>query len=72
MAQGILKDTQMRLIFETGLNEHGEPVLKSKNYNNVKKDATVDQVFQVAQALAGLSSYTLNSVERNDSFDIIA
>ena len=72
MAQGMLKDTQLRLIFETGLNEHGEPVLKGKNYNNVKKEATADQVFQAALALSGLSSYTLNSVERNDSFDIIA
>ena len=72
MAQGTLKDTQMRLLFETGLNEKGEPVLKAKTFNNVRKEATVDQIYQAAIALSELCAYTLNSVERNDSFDVIA
>lgn len=72
MAQGMLKDTQMRLLYETGLNDKGEPVLKGKTFNNVKKEATVDQIYQAALAISGLCSYTLNSVERNDSFDVIA
>ncbi len=72
MAQGMLKETQMRLVFETGLNEKGEPVYKGKSFNNVKKDATIDQIYQAAQAISGLCVYTLNAVERNDSFDVIA
>ena len=72
MAQGMLKDSQLRLVFETGLNDKGEPILKSKNFNNVKKAATIDQLYQAANALSGLSAYILHSVERNDSFDIIA
>lgn len=72
MAQGMLKDTQMRLFFETGLDEKGEPVLKGKTFNNVKKEATIDQIYQAAQAISGLCAYTLTAVERNDSFDIIA
>jgi hypothetical protein len=72
MAQGMLKDTQIRLMFETGLDENGEPVVKAKTFNNIKKEATVDQIYQAAQAIAGLSAYPLVAVERNDSFDIIA
>lgn len=68
----MLKDTQMRLVFETGLNEKGEPVYKGKSFNNVKKDATIDQIYQAALAISGLCSYPLNAVERNDSLDVIA
>lgn len=72
MAQGILKDTQMRLIYETGLDGKGEPILKGKAFNSVLKEATADQLYQAAQAISGLCTYTLVSVERNDSFDVIA
>lgn len=72
MAQGMLKETQMRLHFETGLDEKGNPIVKTKTFNTVKKEATVEQIYQASQALAGLCDYPLLGVERNDSFDIIA
>jgi hypothetical protein len=72
MAQGILKDTQMRLIFETGLDGEGKPILKGKTFNSILKEATVDQIYQAAQAISELCAYTLVSVERNDSFDVLA
>lgn len=72
MAQGMLKDTQMRLIYETGVDEKGAPVYKGKTFNNVKKEATIDQIYQAGQAISGLCSYALNAVERNDSFDVVA
>ncbi len=71
MAMAMLKDSNMRLVFEAGLNEKGEPIFKSKTYRYVKKDATPDQVKEAAVALGGLSANLLSSVERNDSFDII-
>lgn len=71
MAQEMLKDTQLRLIFETGLNEKGEPIYKAKTFNNVKKEATVEHLYQVALAISSLCSYPLASVERNNSFDVI-
>ncbi|PLR94111.1 DUF1659 domain-containing protein [Bacillus sp. T33-2] len=71
MAQAMLKDSSIRLLFETGMDEKGEPIFKGKTYNNVKKEATPDQVQQAAQALAGLCGYPLSVVERTDNFDII-
>jgi hypothetical protein len=71
MAMAMLKGSNIRLMFETGIDEKGEPVFKGKTYSNVKKEATADQVQQAALALGGLSANTLSSVERNDSFDII-
>ncbi|USK49912.1 DUF1659 domain-containing protein [Bacillus sp. CMF12] len=71
MAQAIIIDSKLRLVFETGLNGQGKPVYKSKTYNSVKQSATADQLFTVGQAIAGLSSYPLTEMNRNDSFDIL-
>lgn len=71
MANAMLKDSSIRLEFETGMNEKGEPIYKRKTYSFIRKEATADQIDQAAKALGGLSANSLNSVERNDSFIII-
>ncbi|SEN88425.1 Protein of unknown function [Mesobacillus persicus] len=71
MAQAMLKNSRLTLVFETGMNEKGEPIFKGKSYANVQKEATADQLHQAATALAGLSAYPLSSVERTDNHDII-
>ena len=70
MAQAMLAETKLRLIFEVGLNEDGEPIFKTKTLN-VKKEATADQLNLAAQALSILCKDTLSGVERNDNLDII-
>lgn len=72
MATATLATTKLRLAFQTGVNEKGEPVYKAKTFNNIKTAATTDQLFQTAQALSVLCNDPLNSVERNDSSDIMA
>lgn len=67
MAETILKETQLRLVFDMGLNEKGKQVFKFKNYNNVKTTATPDQLLNAAQALADLQTNILFGAERNDS-----
>ncbi|MCM3091837.1 MULTISPECIES: DUF1659 domain-containing protein [unclassified Cytobacillus] len=71
MAQAIITTSKLRLVFETGLNGQGKPVYKSKTYNSVKQSATADQLFTVGQAIAGLSSYPLSELNRNDNFNIL-
>ncbi|MBU8878723.1 DUF1659 domain-containing protein [Bacillus sp. FJAT-29790] len=70
MAQAMMIDTKLRLSFETGVNEKGQPVCKTKTFGNIKRSATADQLFQVAQAIATLCSDPVVTVVRNDSFDI--
>jgi len=71
MAQAVLAKTVLRLVFEKGMDEKGKPVFKAKTFTNVKKDATTDQLHQAAQAMASLCNDPLNSIERNDSNEII-
>jgi hypothetical protein len=72
MAQATLIDSNLRLVFEVGVDEKGEPIFKNKMYSNLKHEATTDQIFQAAQALGALSQAPLNTVERSDRFDIMA
>ena len=71
MAQASLIQSKLRLVFEVGVDENGKSLYKAKTVN-VKTEATTDQLFQTAQALAALCNDPLNTVERNDSSDIIA
>lgn len=71
MAQAVMTSSKLRLSYETGLNEKGQPVFKAKTYANVVEAATADQLQEVGQALASLSNYPLSEIERNDSFELI-
>lgn len=72
MAVANLYETKLRMTFETGMDEKGKPIYKAKTLNNIKKEATTDQLFQVAQALSSLSNDSLFKIERNDTTDITA
>jgi hypothetical protein len=72
MAQATLVDSNLRLVFETGVNEKGEPIFKGKMYSNLKHEATAGQIYQAAQALSVLCKDPLYTVERTDRSDIMA
>ena len=66
MAQTLIQNSQLRLIFELGTDENGKMKYKNKNFNNIKTSATAEQLLSVAQAIASLQIYPLTQVERND------
>lgn len=70
MATSTIMDSELRLNFETGVDPKGKPIIKSKNFK-VKTTATTDQLHAVANALAALQQYPLDSIERNDSYSIL-
>ncbi|MFB6468818.1 DUF1659 domain-containing protein [Cytobacillus sp. Hz8] len=71
MAEAMIMDTKLRLVFDGGMDEKGDPIYKSKTYSNIKKDVTTDQLSQAGKALASLSGNTLVGIERNDNFEIV-
>lgn len=71
MAQATLTATTLRLLFETGVDEKGAAIYRVKSFNNVKKEATTDQLHQAAQAFSVLCMDPLSSIERNDNSEII-
>jgi hypothetical protein len=72
MAQAVLATSKLRLVFQVGMDDDGKPLLKAKTFSNIQKSATPDQLLQAAQAIIGLSSDDLNSIERVDNSDLQA
>jgi hypothetical protein len=66
MAQAFLSDTNLRLVFDMGVDENGKAISKNKNFSNIKTTATTDGLFAVAQGLVSLQQYPIVAIERND------
>ncbi|MFD2925315.1 DUF1659 domain-containing protein [Halobacillus naozhouensis] len=60
-------NSQLQLVFENGTDEKGNVKYRTKSFNNVKMDATADQLYKVAVALVPLQQRLLSTIERNDS-----
>lgn len=61
-------DSRLQLLFENGFDEaNGKTIIKTKTFNNVKTDATTDQLLVIAQALVSLQTLTLHMIKRNDT-----
>ncbi|WP_217586116.1 DUF1659 domain-containing protein [Lentibacillus saliphilus] len=48
----------------------GEPIYKTKTFNNIKTSATADQLFAIANALVVLQQRPLTNIERRDTSNI--
>jgi len=66
MAQSLIQQSQLRLVFEVGTDEAGKPMYRRKSFNNIKVTATPEQLLAVSQALASLQAYPLAQIERSD------
>lgn len=65
--------SQLRLVFYDGEDElTGNPIYKSKSFNNVKTGASAEQLLAVAEAFTELQERPLDKVERKDSSEIQA
>jgi len=63
--------SRLRLVFYDGEDIlTGNPIFKSKTFNNLKTDADADQFLAVAEAFAGLQERPLSRIERNDNTEI--
>ncbi len=56
----------LRLVVETGTDLEGNPILKNRNYNNVKPTATDQDLFDVGNLLISLQQMSLNAMQRLD------
>lgn len=71
MASQILLNSTLRLVFDTGVDpETGSMTTKTKSFNNVKRDATADELYTVARTFEELQAYPIYNIERRDTSDI--
>ena len=65
MAIKMTRDSKLRVVFQTGDTEEGKPIYKTKSYSNVAEDVTPDQLQQVGEALASLSTYPMGGIQQS-------
>ena len=61
------KNSRFTLVQQVGTTLDGKPILRSKSYSNVKWDAADQDVYDVGQALAGLSQHPTLEIARYDN-----
>ena len=71
MAVADLTQSTLQLIFQDGTDpDSGNPVFKTKSFNNVKPNATAEQLYAVAVTFEGLQQRPLFTVNRRDNSEI--
>lgn len=71
MAVVDIMSSRLRLVYYEGDDpETGRPIYKYKSFNNIKTNATADQLFSIAMAVAELQDYNLYNIERHDNSEI--
>ncbi|GGM19695.1 hypothetical protein GCM10011351_01940 [Paraliobacillus quinghaiensis] len=61
-------DSRLQLLFESGYDEvNGKTLITTKSFNNVKTDATSEQLLAIADALVPLQTLPLHMIKRNDT-----
>ncbi|KGR77774.1 DUF1659 domain-containing protein [Ureibacillus manganicus] len=65
MATYNFEEANLKLLFETGLDEFGKPLVTTKTYRNVRNNVEVEKIASVAQAIASLSKYPLHQAKKS-------
>ncbi|OPY56631.1 MAG: hypothetical protein A4E55_02042 [Pelotomaculum sp. PtaU1.Bin035] len=64
-------NSTLRLELRVGVNTSGNPVYRRRTLNNVKPNASDQDLFEIATALAALQEYPLNSISRVDGAQLV-
>ncbi|MDT8858837.1 DUF1659 domain-containing protein [Alkalihalobacillus sp. MEB130] len=62
----MLVDSRLILSFINGYDNEGNPIRKTKSFNNVKTSATDQQLTTIATVLAPLQQWDLDAVDRTN------
>ena len=71
MANVTVDSKQLRIVYQTGVKDNGEPIEKRKTFNNIEISATAAQLYATAQAIVSLQTLPLVKVEQQEIVNII-
>ena len=59
--------SSLKVKFDCGLNDNGKTIVKSRTYSNLKHNATSNDVYDVANALASLQQHSILEITKIDN-----
>lgn len=59
--------SSLKVKFDCGLNDNGKTIVKSRTYSNLKHNASSNDVYDVANALASLQQHSLLEITKIDN-----
>ncbi|MEH7461638.1 DUF1659 domain-containing protein [Bacillus thuringiensis] len=68
--QTIVSDMSLRLVLNGGTDKNGKAIMKNKQFKNVKPDADLNKVHEVATVIASLQQHKLDSVQLVSTTDV--
>ena len=66
----IVMDLTLRLVLNNGLDKNGKAVFKNKQFKRIKTNANLEQVQNVARALASLQESPLHAIQLVSTSDL--
>ncbi|MGG0185101.1 DUF1659 domain-containing protein [Bacillus rhizoplanae] len=68
--QTIVSDMSLRLVLNGGTDKNGKAIIKNKQFKNVKTNADLNKVLEVATAIASLQQHKLDAVQLVSTTDV--
>jgi hypothetical protein len=62
--------SRLQLRLTVGLDEGGNPIVRTRSYANIKPDASDEAVYLTGQDLAGFQEHSLESIRRVNEFEL--
>ncbi|HDR8184603.1 TPA: DUF1659 domain-containing protein [Bacillus thuringiensis] len=66
----IVTDLTLRLVLNSGLDKNGKTAFKQKQFKRVKTNANLEQVQNVARALASVQASPLHAIQLVSTSDL--
>lgn len=63
-------DSKLKLMFNAGLDEENNDIMKNKTFANVKPAVTNENLYNLAVSMSNLQSYTLSKIVRYEEYQL--
>ena len=69
-ASEVAQMSALRIKYDCGLGENGRTIVKTRSFSNIKHDAKVVDVYNVAEILNGIQKHDVLSVVKIDNTEL--
>lgn len=64
--------SDLKVMVQTGLDDDGLPVVRSRNFSRVKPEATDEAIYNVGDTLGALQQYPVTAIRKVSESDLIS